>query len=241
VLDLGFLASSRAVIEQLPPSEPAAVTPSVSQWTTEPVDHPMRLVTKQAAAGEWNAHRAHEVGAFFDELAPGWNERVHADSIPVLADAFERGAVGVEGTCAELGSGTGATTAWLAARFERVLSVDVAVLMLQQAAGLPGHRVRADAAVLPFADHVLDCVVLVNMFLFPREVERVLRGTGALVWVNARAELTPIHLTADEIDTAMGDEWDGVASRCGVGSWAVMRHIDPRRRADKGVRPPPHR
>jgi hypothetical protein len=47
------------------------------------------------------------------------------------------------------------------------------------------------------------------------------------VWVNSRAEDTPIHLTADEVIdslTAAGTgSWSGMASRAGEGSWCVLR------------------
>jgi ubiquinone/menaquinone biosynthesis C-methylase UbiE len=87
----------------------------------------------------------------------------------------------------------------------------------------PGARVLADAVDLPLPDASADAVVLVNMMLFPAEVDRVLAPGGRVVWVNSSGESTPIHLTTDEVVAALPGEWTGVASRCGIGLWSVLR------------------
>ncbi len=84
-------------------------------------------------------------------------------------------------------------------------------------------RVRADSSRLPFADDVADVVLLINMLLFPAEVDRILRPGGRLVWVNTLGDQTPIHLPADDVIAALPGEWCGVASRAGIGTWAVVR------------------
>ena len=87
----------------------------------------------------------------------------------------------------------------------------------------PASKVQADAAALPVAASSVDAVVLVNMLLFPAEVERVLKPDGALVWVNTSGDRTPIHLSAEEVDEAMPGEWNGLASEAAWGTWAVLR------------------
>ena len=57
--------------------------------------------------------------------------------------------------------------------------------MLLRAPAEPGHRVLADGARLPLADGAASAVVLVNCFLFPAEVDRVLGPDGVVVWVNS--------------------------------------------------------
>ena len=47
---------------------------------------------------------------------------------------------------------------------------------------------------LPVADAPLDVVLMINMFLFPAEVDRVLPPGGHVVWVNTLGDQTPIHL-----------------------------------------------
>jgi hypothetical protein len=85
----------------------------------------------------------------------------------------------------------------------------------------PALPVQADGSRLPLADGALGALILVNMFLFPAEVDRVLAPPGVVVWVNSRGPETPIHLTADEVDRALPGSWDGVSSQAGWGTWSV--------------------
>ena len=87
----------------------------------------------------------------------------------------------------------------------------------------PGARVRADCCELPVPDASVDAVVLVNMLLFPAEVDRVLAAGGCVVWVNSSGESTPIHLLPEEVAAALPGTWTGVSARAGAGLWAVLR------------------
>ena len=210
-----------AGIEQLPPLELDGHQPSNPQGA----DHPMRVMTRRAAGligPPWDADARREVADLFDSLAPEWHTRTSDARTRVVLDALERGAVGGH-TVLELGSGIGAYTAPLAERFDRVVSLDLSVEMLRLAAGEPGARVLADSSVLPLADSSVDTVVLINMLLFPDEVDRVLAPGGTVVWVNSSGESTPIHLRADEVATALPGAWTGVASRAGIGLWSVLQ------------------
>ena len=60
-------------------------------------------------------------------------------------------------------------------------------------------------------------VVLVNCFLFPDEVDRVLAPDGVVVWVNSSGAETPIHLPPDDVVAALPGRWEGVQSTAGVG------------------------
>ena len=93
-----------------------------------------------------------------------------------------------------------------------------------------GRRATAcwpTAPACPLADGVADAVVLVNCFLFPAEVDRVLGPDGVVVWVNSSGAQTPIHLTADEVAGRAAGSWTGVTSAAGVGLWTVL-HRDGR-------------
>jgi SAM-dependent methyltransferase len=188
-------------------------------------DHPMRKVTRQVAFDPdgWTPERAGKVASLFDSLASEWHTREHPLRLVPVADAFERGGPLGYGTGLEIGSGTGLGTAWLSARFELLVAVELSAEMLRLAPADAAPRVQADAAALPVPDNSVDAVVLINMLLFPDEVARVLKPDGALVWVNTSGDRTPIHLTADEVDAAMPGEWSGVASEAAWGTWAVLR------------------
>lgn len=188
-------------------------------------DHPMRKVTRQVAfeLDGWTAERRAKVGGLFDSLAAEWHTKEHPLRLVPLADAFERAGPLGYGTGLEVGSGIGLGTAWLGARFERLVAVDLSAEMLRLAPPGAAPRVQADAAALPFATGSADAVVLVNMLLFPAEVDRVLDAHGAVVWVNTSGDRTPIHLTAEEVDDALPGEWSGLASEAAWGTWAVLR------------------
>ena len=144
-----------------------------------------------------------------------------------MTDAFERG-VDVMSTAnslaLEVGSGIGTYTAVVASRYERVVSIDLSYEMLAHAPP-DSHRTMADGALLPVRSSTVDAVVLINAFVFPNEVARVLEIGGLVVWVNSSGPDTPIHLTTDDLVRALHFEVEGVESRAGVGTWAVLRRL----------------
>lgn len=188
-------------------------------------DHPMRKVTRQVAFDPdgWTDERRGKVGALFDSLAAEWHTRDNPLRMVPLADAFERGGPLGYGRGLELGSGTGLATAWLSARFDHLVAVDLSAEMLRLSPPDPASKVQADASMLPITTGAFDAVVLMNMLLFPAEMDRVLAPGGALVWINTSGDRTPIHLRADDVDAALPGEWDGVASEAAWGTWVVLR------------------
>jgi len=192
-------------------------------------DHPMRIATRRAAGlepGGWTGELRSEVAAFFDDLASEWHTRTSRERTAVVTDALSRGLdplhIGA-GLAIEVGSGIGTYSGLIAQRFPQVLAVDLSLSMLQRAPSVPAHRVQADAARLPVRDASAMAVVLINAFLFPAEVARVLSRGGAIVWVNSSGEQTPIHLSPDDLLAALPGSWRGIASRAGEGTWCVLR------------------
>lgn len=191
-------------------------------------DHPMRIMTRRAAGlhpGRWDDAARTEVAEYFNGLAPEWHTRTSPERDAVVVDALARGLPGgtVGDVCVELGSGIGAYTPMLAARWRRVVATEVALEMLRRAPRPPGHHVLADGAALPLADGAADAVVLVNCFLFPEEVDRVLAPDGVVVWVNSSGAQTPIHLPPRDVVAALPGHWLGVESEAGAGLWCVVR------------------
>jgi len=203
---------------------PRVVSEEPGRPTRGSDDHPMRKVARQVAfePSGWTGERKAKVENLFDDLAPEWHTRDHPYRTQPLIDAFERGGPITPGVCLELGSGTGIATPWLTPRFAVVMAAELSANMIELAPEA-GSRVRADGSCLPLRDHCVDAAVLVNMFLFPAELDRVLAPDGALVWVNTSGDMTPIYLPADEVDAALPGEWDGVAAEAGWGTWAVLR------------------
>jgi len=192
-------------------------------------DHPMRLMTRRIAGfdeGGWDAEAERVVTETFDLLATDWHTRTSPERTAVVEDALARGLDPLlegRGLALEIGSGIGTYSPLLAERFDRVLSVELSWEMLKRA-GSSSLRVQADAGRLPVADGAADVVVLINAFLFPAEVERVL-ASGVLVWVNSSGEDTPIHLSTREVVSSLGFPVEGVESRAGVGTWAALRRL----------------
>jgi SAM-dependent methyltransferase len=192
-------------------------------------DHPMRVATLRAAGinkDGWTDDLRHDVERYFDDLAGEWHTRTAPEHTAVFVDALTRGLNELQaegGLALEVGSGIGTYSALLAERFTTVLAIDLSLAMLRLAPAMPAHRVRADGAVLPVRDASAAAVVLVNAFLFPAEVDRVLRKDGLLVWVNSTGEQTPIYLSPDQVAARLPGSWQGIASRAGEGIWCVLQ------------------
>jgi len=184
-------------------------------------DHPMRRLTRSVALGEpWTPDDADRVADIFDSLAEEWSAR-HVDDTKAapVRDALERGAVPIDGTWLELGSGTGAGTLLLAGIVRSLVATDLSAQMLHHAPGDLAPRVNADASMLPFPDRSFDVVLMINMLLFPHEVDRVLRPAGSVVWVNTLGDQTPIHLPSADVLAALPGAWSGRSARAGTGFW----------------------
>jgi predicted TPR repeat methyltransferase len=190
-------------------------------------DHPMRTLTRAVALGEpWTQDDADRVAAVFDGLAEEWSAR-HVDDTKAapVRDALERGAVPIDGAWLELGSGTGAGTRVLGPAVGSLIATDLSAEMLAHAPAELAPRVRADAARLPYRDDSFDVVLMINMLLFPHEVDRVLRHAGAVVWVNTLGDQTPIHLPPDDVLRALPGDWAGRTASAGTGFWLTATRI----------------
>jgi SAM-dependent methyltransferase len=190
----------------------------------------MRVMTRRIAGlepGGWDSDSERFVTDTFDSLAAEWHTRTSPETTAVVEDALERGLDRLaerNRLAIEVGSGIGTYSPLLTPRFERVVSFDLSWEMLRRAGG-HSLRVQADGGRLPLRDGAADAVVLVNAFLFPAEVERVLRSGGVLLWVNSSGDQTPIHLTTEEVETALGFPVAGYESRAGAGTWAALRRV----------------
>ncbi len=187
-------------------------------------DHPMRKVTRGVAfEGTWSREQAHKVTAVFDGMAAEWTEgrETPTRSAPLL-DALDRGGLPLAGDWLELGAGTGLGSAIISERVGSLVCTDIAGEMLRLSVA-DTVRFRSDASSLPLRDSCVDTVVLINMLLFPDEVDRVLRPAGAILWVNTTGDQTPIHLPPADVLAALPGRWAGTTARAGTGFWLVAR------------------
>lgn len=189
-------------------------------------EHPMRKVTKQVAFdGGWDEERRRKVAELFDSMAAEWTASHDSpERRASISDALDRGLVR-GGRVVELGSGSGMGTEQLAERFDDVVALDLSMQMLLNAPPAAGMRVQGDSSTLPLRGDSADTLMLVNMLLFPTEIERVLSANGRLVWVNTGAERTPIHLMPEEVVRALPGDWTASAARAGTGLWCVASRV----------------
>jgi SAM-dependent methyltransferase len=192
-------------------------------------DHPMRIVTRRAAGlddGGWTKETAGDVAKYFDDMAAEWHTRTSPERTLIVVDALKRGLgeVGApRGLAVEVGSGIGTYSGLIAERFSAVMAVELSMEMLKLAPEAPAHRVLADGSKLPLRGASAAAVVLINAFLFPGEIVRVLQRDGVVIWVNSSGESTPIHLSVEDLEKSLPGSWNGVTSRAGEGLWCVLR------------------
>ena len=187
-------------------------------------DHPMRTVTEQIGGGEgWSPERASFVAGVFDTLSVGWHAEHSADvRLAPLEDALDRGGIGL-GRLVEIGCGTGAATERIAARRAVAAAFDLSPKMLALADPALAPFVRADASALPLAAGSVDVMVLVNMFMFAAEFDRVLAPGGRFVWISTMGDETPIYLPPEEVLDLLPGRWRATGSQAGTGFWLVAR------------------
>ena len=183
---------------------------------------PMREVTETVAFdAAWDFSRREKVRELFDGMAAEWSSRATPEREASILDALDRGELAGDRVI-ELGSGTGLGTGHLIERFDDVVALDLSMAMLHHQPDL-APKVQADASVLPFRDDAADLLVLVNMLLFPAEVDRVLRPGGGLLWINTLGHETPIHLSPEAVVDALPGSWTATAGRAGSGLWAAVQ------------------
>jgi SAM-dependent methyltransferase len=195
----------------------------------------MRELTREIATDRaaWTPERVAQITALFDASAAGWRDYDVPERHDALDDALARGGPFPRGRCVEVGSGTGNTTADLQQAFHDVVSLDLSGAMLRLAAPR-GPRIQADASALPVRTGSAAVVALINMFLFPTEIARVLADDGVVVWVSTNGEQTPIYLPPAEVLRALPGTWEGITAEAGWGTWLTARRRRDVTRHDSG-------
>ena len=190
----------------------------------------MRVITQEAARKKlWESSTTKEVKRLFDGMAGDWSEtrNVPTRKIPIV-DALARGGA-FGNTAIDLGAGTGLATQVLAEHFKKIAAIDLSIEMLKNSVEHRVQRVCADGAFLPLADRSVDIVLAMNMLLFPIELERCISTNGFLIWISSRGPATPIYLSPNEVIDLMSsvgkNQWQGIASNAGEGSWIVASRI----------------
>lgn len=196
-------------------------------------------------APQWHTRESHDRTAIvtdalergLDELrAHSTNHADHADHSdppgppgppgpPYPTNPADRSRRATPEVALELGSGIGTYSGLIAARYPTTLSVELSEQMQSRAHRSRATRMIADGSTLPLRDQSIAAVVLINSFLFPTEVDRLLVPEGVLVWVNSSGASTPIHLDTGEVVSVLPFDVEGVEARAGVGTWCTLRRL----------------
>lgn len=187
-------------------------------------DHPIRQLTRKMAFGaEWRPDHGERMAKLFDEMATEWGTRRAPEiSDAPIVDAVARGELPLDGRWLELGSGAGAGARALGPHVANMICTDISSGMLTEAPAAP-PKTRSDASRLPFASDTFDGIMMINMILFPGEVDRVLAPAGTVLWANTLGDQTPIHLPAADVLKALPGDWQGTTARAGQGFWLAAR------------------
>lgn len=213
---------SAMTITWLDPVDPSPVNPRTLASAQQ---HPMRLVTYAAAAevGAWSGETPRQVQDTFDVLAGEWHTKHTPDKLAALDDAVRRGGIlPPHGLWVELGAGDGWASARVATHARDLVAVELSTQMLARSPADGVARVQADAAALPLDDHSVTVAVLMNMLLFPTELDRVVQPGGRILWLSSRGPATPIYLSPEDVIAALPGRWGGVAAQHGTATWTVV-------------------
>jgi ubiquinone/menaquinone biosynthesis C-methylase UbiE len=168
-----------------------------------------RGITKAAvhAPWTWRALRG-PVRRFFDSLAPGWDERVGADSerrraaINAALEHVRR----PPARALDIGTGTGTGAFVIAARYPsaEVVGIDLAEEMIarakEKAAERPGNIRFEVADVADYAEgEPFDLILMLNMPPFFERVARLTAPGGYVVSIASRGPTTPFYTSSETL------------------------------------------
>lgn len=148
---------------------------------------------------------------FFDDAAPGWDERTGAggpEHLTALAAALLHVRPHPE-RALDVGTGTGEAALLIAREFPaaRVRGVDISAEMIARAkakVGLnPEGRIAfsvGDAAALPWTEDSFDLVAQLNMPPFFAELARVVRPGGQVIVAASWGPATPFYTEPEALD-----------------------------------------
>ena len=172
------------------------------------------MVTKAAvhAPWSWGLIRG-PVRRFFDSLAPGWDQRVGADSEARLApigaalEHVER----IPRRALDIGTGTGAAALELTRRYPdaEVLGIDISEPMIARArekAAEQGSGARFEVAdIAAYKDQApFDLVLMMNMPPFFRPVSDLVAPGGYVVSISSRGPTTPFYTSPRTLERKFG-------------------------------------
>ncbi|MHB8890984.1 MAG: class I SAM-dependent methyltransferase [Candidatus Limnocylindrales bacterium] len=161
--------------------------------------------------------------ALYERQAADWQAWV--DGNPHYLDALRAALVRIDpvSDVLEVCCGTGNATVMIAERAARVLAVDASAAMIARVPSIANVTWRqSDVRHLPAEDGAFDLVVGVNAVPWPREVVRVCRPGGRVLWVGSFGADTPLYIEPERLAAMLGPGWSGQAGTVGRGTWCLL-------------------
>jgi SAM-dependent methyltransferase len=151
--------------------------------------------------------------ALFDALAPGWDDRVGADTAERLAP-LEAALAPVQREprrVLDVGTGTGSAAFFIAERHPEadVLGIDISPKMIARAAekarGRPGRATFEVADVADFHPaERYDLVIMMNMPPFFERIAALVAPGGYVVSIASRGRTTPFYTSPGTLERGFG-------------------------------------
>jgi SAM-dependent methyltransferase len=173
-----------------------------------------KLITRAAAHAPWTWRLLRSpVRRFFDRLAPGWDERVGAESEQRLAPLETAlGHVNRQPERAlDIGTGTGTGALLIANRYPSaaVVGIDLSEAMIAEAS--QKGKSRGSSARFEVADiasfrsaQPFDVVLMMNMPPFFEQVSDLVAPGGYVVSIASRGPTTPFYTSAATLERGFG-------------------------------------
>jgi SAM-dependent methyltransferase len=174
----------------------------------------LRGVTIAAARAPWSWRLLRgPIKRLFDRLAPGWDERVGAETVERLEplDAALAHVARDPGRVLDIGTGTGTAAFFMSSRYPEaeVLGIDLSEKMIDRArekATQREARTRFEVAdIARFApDSKFDLVMMMNMPPFFDRVADLVAPGGYVVSIASRGRITPFFTPAATLERGFG-------------------------------------
>lgn len=169
-----------------------------------------RTITKAAVHAPWTWRLLRgPVRRFFDSLAPGWDDRVGAESAERRApiDAALEHVERTPARALDIGTGTGSGAFFIASRYPsaEVIGIDLADAMIAKAREKGATRegnTRFEVADISDYEQAepFDLILMLNMPPFFKPVARITAPGGYVVSIASRGPTTPFYTPAETLE-----------------------------------------
>jgi SAM-dependent methyltransferase len=185
--------------------------------------HPSRLFQERVLNDPADEEAWQGLHSTYAQQAPIWRE--FTDAQFGYAQSVRQGLQHVRPAewAVEICCGTGEATGHIAAAVPRLIACDLNVEMLTRHAPVPGVPwVAADVRQLPLGTGAVPLIVSLNGVLNPREIVRVIRPGGQLLWCTSFRSGTPLYVEPDRIHQLLGGDWTAKGDAAGYGEWTLF-------------------